>query len=132
MGERCPTARILGPAVLLGHRIAFTRWSPAWGGGVADAVAADDHEVWGLLWELQPDDLVALDAYEGHPHMYVRDRVRVHVGDTPVDDVWTYRVREKVDHVPPTPRYVEVMLQAGLEHGFPDDYLDHVRGIETA
>ncbi len=50
----------------------------------------------------------------------------------PVEDVWTYRVREKVDHVPPAPRYLRVMVQAGLEHGFPDGYLDQLRGVGRA
>ena len=65
MANRCPTAKRLGVAVLEGHRLSFTAFSRGWKGGVADVGEAAGREVWGLLDELTPADLTALDGYEG-------------------------------------------------------------------
>lgn len=132
MARRCPTAELVGPAVLPGHRIAFTHLSERWGGGVADVVADPDHDTWGLLYELRPDDLASLDVYEGHPDRYDRHRTRVQGPDGPVDDVWVYTVRDKLDHVPPTPVYLAVMVEAAEAFDFPTAHRELLERVTTA
>lgn len=129
MADRCPTARLLGPAVLADHRLAFTHRSERWRGGVADVVADPGGRVWGLVYELRPDDLTALDAYEGHPDRYGRHRTRVHTTDGPVDDVWVYTVRDRVDHVAPTRAYLDLMWEAADTFGFPADHRERLRRV---
>lgn len=131
MADRCPTAQLVGPAVLPGHRIAFTHRSERWGGGVADVVADPAHDTWGLLYELRPDDLTALDGYEGHPDRYGRHRTRVHTPDGAVDGVWVYTVRDKVDHVPPTQVYLDLMVEAATTFAFPTNQLERLQRTTT-
>ena len=50
--ESCPSAVLITIARLPGFRLAFTRHSTRWGGGVADIVEAPGEEVWGALWRI--------------------------------------------------------------------------------
>lgn len=63
--ERCPSARFLGIAVLLDHRLAFSRNSDTRECGVADAVESEGSEVWGVVYEIGDQDIGNLDKNEG-------------------------------------------------------------------
>lgn len=126
MQRRCPSAELVGTAVLPGHRIAFTHHSRRWAGGVADVVIDPGAEVWGLLYALQPEDLDALDHYEGHPDRYSRHRTTVETQGGPVDDVWVYTVVDKLEHVPPTQAYLAPILEAADTFAFPVSHLDRL------
>lgn len=76
MGFRCPTAEIVGPAVLKG-------WCLKYRGGSASSVATVERrrksEVPVLVWRLQPKDEAALDRYEGYPVLYRKETLRIAV-----------------------------------------------------
>jgi len=63
--ERCPSARFLSVAVLLDHRLAFSRYSTSRKCGVADAVESEGSEVWGVVYNIDEKDVVNLDINEG-------------------------------------------------------------------
>lgn len=63
--ERCPSSRFVGIAVLRDHKLAFTRESVNRGCGVADVVAEDGAQVWGVVYEIADLDVGKLDASEG-------------------------------------------------------------------
>ena len=63
--ERCPSARFLGIAVLLDHRLAFSRYSSTRKCGVADAVESEGSEVWGVVYDIDEVDVGNLDKKEG-------------------------------------------------------------------
>ena len=67
MKHRCPTAEIVGTAELKNWRLWFR-------GGGHSAVATIERErgfkVPVLVWRIQPQDELALDRYEGWPHLY--------------------------------------------------------------
>ena len=65
MRERCPSSRFVGIAVLHDHKLAFTRESVNRGCGVADVVAEDGAQVWGVVYEIADLDVGKLDASEG-------------------------------------------------------------------
>jgi len=64
MSLRCPSARFIGTAKLLDHRLVFR--------GVADVEWHLDSYVAIGLWDISKDCLAALDRYEGYPHLYNR------------------------------------------------------------
>jgi hypothetical protein len=129
---RCPGAALIGVALLPGRRLAFTRHSQRWGGGVADVVLDPAAEVWGLLYTVTPQDLDALDAYEGRPWAYDRFRVRVEGPAGPRTGVWTYAVTNKSTFIPPSRSYLSVMQEAAREFGFPDHYTRALDAVDTA
>jgi gamma-glutamylcyclotransferase (GGCT)/AIG2-like uncharacterized protein YtfP len=69
MAYRCPTARVAGTAVMRNWRLVFN--------GVATIERYYGGRVPVLVWELQPQDEAALDAYEGWPRLYRKESVRV-------------------------------------------------------
>ena len=72
MGAHCPSAVCLGAARLDEHRLAFLRRSARTGTGVADVVSDPGATVWGAVWEIGEEDLVALDRKEGEGLAYAR------------------------------------------------------------
>ncbi len=76
MRARCPSARLLEPAVLRHARLVFRGRSTRWGGGgVASVVWDPASAVYGALYRLELADLARLDAFEGAPLVYERVRV---------------------------------------------------------
>ena len=69
MSYRCPTAKVVGTAVLRNWRLLFC--------GVATIERYKGGEVPVLVWDIQPKDERALDIYEGYPQLYRKETVRV-------------------------------------------------------
>lgn len=76
MKHRCPTAEVVGVAELRNWRLWFR-------GGDHSAVATIKRErgfkVPVLVWRIQPQDELALDRYEGWPHLYRKETLRLTV-----------------------------------------------------
>ena len=77
MAKRCPTAKLLGASTLRNHRLTFR-------GAHAAAVANIEPEKgWNvpvLVWEITSADEAALDLYEGFPHLFEKQQVRLRLG----------------------------------------------------
>lgn len=74
MADRCPTAKVVGAAILKGRRLLFRGYR---GGAVATVEAHKGGGVPVLVWEITPDDEAALDRYEGWPFLYRKETVRI-------------------------------------------------------
>ena len=74
MGRRCPTAEVVGTAMLKDWRLRFR-------GGDHSAVATIERDkgfqVPVLVWRIQPRDEAALDRYEGFPFLYRKETLCV-------------------------------------------------------
>lgn len=118
-------------ARLPGYRLAFTRRSTRWGGGVADIVEAPEGEVWGAVWRIPLDERPALDRQEGlhlDPPHYRRIAVTV---TTPAGDdleCLAYQVATReAAHIAPSPAYLDTMLRGAAEMGLPPEYVAAMR-----
>ena len=129
MRKRCRSARILGVARLLGYRLGFTRYSSGWEGGVADVILEPGAEVWGLLYEIDDDDLMELDGYESYPNAYTRFQVSVQIGTRFFDGTWVYSVVDKVTFVPPTAKYLDILIEAAARWKFSGSYSEQLKKI---
>lgn len=126
MAERCPGAELHLVGAVHGYRIDFTRHSPRRGGGVADIVSSHGSAVWGIVFRVGDAHRDSLDLHEGHPRDYRRMGVTVTTREGPIE-AFSYEVVAKVAFVEPTAAYLELMLGAAEEHGFPDVYLAELR-----
>jgi gamma-glutamylcyclotransferase (GGCT)/AIG2-like uncharacterized protein YtfP len=134
IAEFCPGHRLLGVAELPDHRLAFTRRSIRTGTGVADAVPAPGHQLWGVLYELSESDLATLDRKEGNGWAYQREAVAVRPVTTRAA-TWAvlYRVREPEDaEVAPSPEYLELLLDAAGSRGLPTVYVSELEAVAAA
>lgn len=119
----CPSAVPVGPAFLPDHRLAFTRYSPKWDGGVADVVAAPGMCVWGMTYRITNQCRVALDLREGNGVNYIRSQVDiVHMDGGPAHAI-TYKVIKPVSpEVRPPERYIYHVTEGAAEYNLPSDY----------
>jgi gamma-glutamylcyclotransferase len=131
MKKRCPESRPVGTAYLDGYRLAFTRYSLGWQGGVADVISDPDQKVWGFIYEVSERDLKRLDDYEGWPDYYTRFQSSIHASTGIIADVWVYTVVEKSKFEPPTKEYLGIIKSASARLGFPREYASELEKVET-
>ena len=120
MARRCPGAVNLGPACLPGWRLAERMF--------ADIERDDAAETWGVLWDITPAHLLALDRYEGVPQLYRRWRVHVTVNDpdtglpvihTAMVYAMTRAAKANRNGCPYSPTYRAACSQGARENGLP-------------
>jgi hypothetical protein len=122
MAERCPGARHLGRASLLGHRFGIAA------AGYATVRPESEMTVLGVLWRLTPPDERALDDFEGvETGIYRKDTAWVKDGAGQMVEAMFYR---PVDDSPGCagPGYLERIIEVCQELGFPREY---VAGLEA-
>ena len=122
MATRCPGAQLVGPARLDGHAFLINARH------FATITPAAGKQVHGVLWRLTEDDRSALDEYEGVAiGLYRRHTVRVETADGRSEEALAYMAR---DRTPTRTRdeYLDHIVRAAREHGFPDDYLTELEG----
>lgn len=132
MKRVCPTHRLIGSARLDDYRLAFTRYSTSWGGGVADVVEKAGAHVWGRLYAIDTHCLSALDLKESYGTGYTRFECQVITLDERVYTAITYAVIDKFDgHIPPAPDYKATFLEGAVEADFPEVYMAFLRAVQT-
>jgi len=128
MVRRCASAEPRFLARLEHHRLDFTHPSRRWNGGAADVLPCPASSVWGGVYALAVADLDALDAFEGG---YERVALEVRDPANALHRVVSYHVRVK-QATPPHALYLDTLLRWGAHWGFPEDYLEALRGVAAA
>ncbi len=115
---------ICGVGRLSGYRLAFTRQSKTWGGGVLDIIESADDYVLGVFYDIPDEAISALDKREGAPRCYRReDGFIVELGFEQVE-VFAYTVVDKIfPEKQPTIDYFN-MVYRGMVHRFPAEYVN--------
>jgi gamma-glutamylcyclotransferase len=126
----CPGGALVGPARLPAYRLAFSRYSRQRRGGSADVVPDPDSEVWGALYEVDEDDLAAMDRNEGVPAAYRRQVVTVLDEAGEERQAVTYTANPTGDFLPHK-EYLRVILQGAEARGLPPEYVESLRQIRT-
>ena len=130
MAERCPGARLLGPARLDGWRLTFDRYSKKWKGYVADVVPAPSTATWGVLWEVTAAHLKTLDRCEGVANgAYRREDVMVRAGDGSLAGAVAYVVCKPGPPGPPSPAYLEHLPRGARAAKLPQWYVRFLEGF---
>ena len=111
-------------AWLRDYRFSWDYYSPVRRGGAANINPAAGHSVAGVVFKVDTATLAALDAKEGHPQRYLRQKVTVECMDEPREmrEVWTYRVTPTYRTerpVKPTKAYIDIVLKGIAEQGLP-------------
>jgi cation transport regulator ChaC len=119
MRRRCPGAQPLGPARLVGWRFLIFR------DGYASVTARPGATVHGVLWRLAPREVAVLNAYESlESGLYVMRwlPVRAAEGTRPA----LIYVGRRSTPGRPRPGYLEIILQAARDWGFPPAYREEL------
>lgn len=117
MAERCPRAALLGPAVLPDHRFRIGA------AGYGTVVPRTGQAVFGVLWDLTPEDEAALDRFEGLADgLYRKVSLVVEPPSGPPVEAMAYQAADgRVAR--PVAGYVESVVAAGARCGLPAEYL---------
>ena len=116
MARRCPGATSLGPARIDNYEFVFRTH--------ADIVKSPGGICYGVLWDINSEDLKALDALEGYPYYYTRFRVRVILDDHFLYAL-TYQMNDQSRIQEPGAGYLEMVTEGYQQNGVPTDQIDH-------
>ena len=123
--QRTPSCRPIGIATLPGHALRFHKRN-ADGSGKCDALKTGPGDsVVGVLFTLDPAELVGLDAAEGVGNGYTRDRVTVVDAAGQQHLAVTYRAMPGHidDSLRPYGWYKAFVVSGAREHGLPAEYV---------
>lgn len=124
MVDRCPSARVVGAAALMGYRLAFVGYSRKWRGSVATVIESGENLVAGMVYRISREDLRALDGFEGAPRHYTREPCMVRMLGTEDDlEVDTYFLDR--DYGAPSIAYVETIRRGFKKWGFDPRWLSN-------
>jgi len=119
MAKHCPTAKPIGTTELKNFNLAFR-------GGNACAVATIEKTKGGsvpaLLWEITPQDEVALDRWIGVPDLYRKDTVKVRWNGA-VTDAFVYILIGNKPQNKPSAFYYSTLLEGYKAAGFDTEFL---------
>ncbi len=120
MAGRCPTAEAVGKAVLRGWRLAFR--------SVATIERCAGYNVPVLVWKLQPQDEHALDRYEGWPHLYYKETLKISLGGKRRTAMVYIMNRDAHPCSPPVRSYMRTILEGYESAGFDPGILYRAAG----
>ena len=119
MVKRCPTAKLLGESTLRNHRLVF-RGSHA--AAVANIEPAKGCSVPVLVWNITLVDEAALDLYEGFPHLYEKQQVKIRL-DGMLVNCMVYVMRGDRPIGKPSAFYYSTVLEGYKAAGFDTEIL---------
>ena len=119
MAKHCPTAKLIGSAVLKNYRLSF-RGSKA--GALATIGKAKGGCVPALLWEISPQDEAALDRWIGVPELYRKTAIKVRRDGALVETLICILISGKPQNKP-SAFYYSTLLEGYRAAGFDADIL---------
>ena len=130
--ERVPSATPIGIGQLPGHALRWDKRSARDASGKCDAEATggQDDVVWGVVFELDPNDKAALDQAEGLGAGYLEKNVNVLTDAGPVRAV-TYYATDKDPSLRPYHWYKALVIAGAREHGLPIGYRSRLELVVT-
>lgn len=139
--QRCPTARAVCNARLLDHQLRFNRESKERKGGVASVVQLTGSTVWGVVYEIIPNEIEVLDRAEGfkqgrptEQNCYQRITcVVMPSGDAqnPLE-VQLYQANPQANPPLPNKSYIKLLIEGAKEHDLPADYIAWLATLSSA
>ncbi|BFZ13364.1 hypothetical protein BsWGS_16402 [Bradybaena similaris] len=124
-----PTAKLYGIGKLYGYRLAFDVpiGLPAsnWHGASGTIRPAGPKEyVYGVIWNIQTEDLAYLDSQENH---YTPMQVDVELDGGETVSCRSYEMHYETSRIPlPSPHYKRVIIAGAKQHGLPEDYIQYL------
>lgn len=114
MARRCPTAEVVKATYLQNYRLMFR------GKGTAVATIERRHggKVPILIWRLQPSDEHNLDIYEGFPHLYRKETLKLTVDGKRVQAMVYIMNEASHPYDTPSRSYFDTIRQGYEDSGF--------------
>ena len=114
MAYRCPDAYVYGSGFIKDYALAFHR-------GVLTIEPEKGSKVPVGIWAISQDDEDSLDGYEGYPHLYRKEYMKIRVGREELTAL-VYIMNERPVEAP-SMRYLCTCAQGYQDFGFDDKTL---------
>ena len=115
MSRRCPGAVSLGSAWIDNYELVFrTR---------CDIVKKSNAKTYGVLWDIDTENLRALDRLEGFPYYYTRFTVKVKQGKKSYKAI-VYQMNDQSCLAEPSYHYLECVSEGYKRYGVPLSQID--------
>jgi gamma-glutamylcyclotransferase len=128
--ERAPEHSFLYRAYLPDHTLAFPRWSTVWRCGMASVTPSVGDRVWGVVFEITPEDFKILDQYgdEVPQGAFRHSTINVCPEHEPEQgarkEMVTTHIAKPAGKFKPKDHYIDFVV-AGLKHWkLPDECLE--------
>ena len=121
MKRRCPDAEIVGKAELKGYYLYFCGGHL---GAVATVEPKEGSTVPVLIWSISKKDEVALDRYEGFPHLYRKETFTVDLDGRKRRAMIYIMNTSRLNQGIPSQSYYHTILEGYHSAGFDEKYLD--------
>lgn len=119
--KRVGEPEFVGVGKLRDYRLAFNREGSFRPGGVASVVPVEGSHVYGIVWRLNEQQMMVLDAIENMV-AYGRFTRAVEIDGIGLKECDCYITYPKGDFTPGQ-AYLDIILKAAREHAFPDHYI---------
>ncbi len=123
------------PVKLVCYRLVFNYFSSLRKCGAANIMEVKNGEVYGLLIEIDNDELQIIREKEGCPKCYKEVRICVDsLEGKRVVEAITYKVaknKESNCHEPPSKYYLRLIISNAIKYRFPFFYIKALKQIET-
>ena len=116
MKRRCPDAEIVTTSVINNYQLTFR--GNLRGNGVANIEPNKGSQGPVGVWQISQSDEVALDRYEGYPHLYVKQNFMIQINGER-HQAMAYVMHPGFDAVPPSDSYLQTIVE-----GFDDFRID--------
>ena len=114
------------PARLRGYRLAFDLAGVPWVEPAFASIVADpEHDVFGVLYQLTPEQLGRIDSYEGRGYSVIEVEVEGKRSGTKRSR--TYQTKHPTLGLRPSRRYLRILCEAARENALPPSYLRELR-----
>lgn len=124
---RIRSAKPIGRAVLGGKKVIFNKQSKD-GSGKANLVDSPTRCAWGVLYEIDDQDLDKLDRVEGNYH---RTTVKVRRPDGGLLIAETYVSDYLTEQPVAYDWYKKRVLEGAREHGLPNNYIAYLKRLPS-
>lgn len=126
------------------YKLCFNYKSSRRNSGAANIMELEGYCVYGLLMELNEEELEKIRdkegckdfRHKGCPNNY--DEIKVKVlkceNGEKIEDVTTYKVTKAKEisvHVPPKESYMKLIITSAEKYGFPCEYIKFLKSIKT-
>jgi gamma-glutamylcyclotransferase (GGCT)/AIG2-like uncharacterized protein YtfP len=121
MKKRCKSANKIGTGKLENYDIIFNRRGSYRPGGVASIQFKEGKSVYGVIWQINFNDLLKLDEIED-PKAYERKILSVIDSEDQKHDCYVY-IAKPLGIFEPDKRYLELMFKAANAENLPKEYI---------
>ena len=116
MKKRCKDSKYIGCYSLKNYKLVFRNFFL--GGGVADVQKHKNSSVLGAIYKISKKDEKKLDEYEDFPKTYIKRYFKL-LGKK----VMFYYMPKKSKHIPPSKRYLNLIIQGYKDCGYRNNYI---------